>query len=401
VRGQAWATAVRLGEREVTLRAVAEERAAETTAAGARMQALTAEAERLRETENAASTERDHLAAELAGARAAHERLEQALAQTLAESREREEATTTRLAELEREIETLRANERSAPAKPAAETAAPAKEAPKPPAPVRPAAKPVPLRPPAPAAAAPLSASDVVAVLDEEGAWNDVAVEQRTLVLALDADPVTRLAAEQPKMAVVNLAATGALSALVAFRALGSRTRLYGYLGKAGSDAVLPLAAIEPAGRPLDPDAIVAALGSHMPAHARVVTVGTDVDAMLSLRQALGRHGASVSLAWDTKQATDLLEMIHPHVVVTDLEMARDACLVLARVATCQPVPTMVLIESAGSGADLTTVLAHPEVTPHLTSRKDFLATIVSRKAAVAPKAAAPPGAPATRSAVR
>jgi chromosome segregation ATPase len=397
VRGQAWATAVRLGEREVTLRAVVEERAAETAAAGARMQALTAETDRLRETESAASTERDHLAAELAGTRAAHERLEQALAQTLAESRERDETATARLTELEREIETLRAAERSAPAKPAAETAGPAKDAPKPAPAARAAAKPVPLRPPAPAAAAPLSETDVVAVLDEEGTWADVAVEQRTMVLALDADPVTRLAAEQPKIAVVNLAAMGALNVLVALRALGARTRIYGYLAKAGSDSVLPLAAIEPAARPLDPDAIVATLGSHMPAHARVVTVGTDVDAMLSLRQALGRHGASVSLAWDTKQATDLLDMIHPHVVVTDLEMARDACIVLARVAMCDPVPTMVLIESTGSGADLTPVLSNPEVTPHLVSRKDFLATLVSRKAGVQPKAATPP----TRSAAR
>ncbi|HEY2385503.1 MAG TPA: hypothetical protein VGK30_00960 [Candidatus Binatia bacterium] len=397
VRSQAWATAARLSEREVTLRVVADERVAETAAAAARLQAATAEAERLREIESAASSERDHLAADLAGTRAAHERLEQALAQTLAESREREEATTARLAELQREVETLRANAPAAPAKPGAETDAAAKDAGTGPTPVadksRLAAKPAPLRPPTPATSAALSASDVVAVLDEDGTWGDVALDERTLVLALDADPVGRLASEQPKVAVVNLAATGALNVLVALRALGSRTRLYGYLAKAGAERVLPLAVVEPAARPLDPDAIVATLASHMPAHARVVTVGTDVDAMLSLRQALGRQGASVSLAWDTKQAMDLLEMIHPQVVVADLEMARDACVVLARVAACRPVPTLVLIESASSGADLTTVLSNPEVTPLLLSRKELLAAVLPRRGSASPKPAGPAGA--------
>ena len=117
VRGQAWATAVRLSETEVTLRAVCEE-------AAARTQALTADAERMRETESAATSERDHLAAELAGTRAAHDRLEQTLAQTLAESRDREEAMMAQLAELAREVETLRAEHPSGATKPAVETSA-------------------------------------------------------------------------------------------------------------------------------------------------------------------------------------------------------------------------------------------------------------------------------------
>lgn len=391
VRDQAWATAMRLGESEVTLRALGEERSVEAAAAAARMQALTADAERMREAESAASSERDHLAAELAGTRAAHERLEQTLTQTLAESREREEAMAARLAELQREIEALRANEGSAAAKAAATDKT-----------VRPAAKPVPLRPATPRMPTAPSTSDVVAVLDEEGAWSDVAVAQpQTMILALNEDPVARLASDQPRVAVVNLAATGALQILVAIRALGTRTRLLGYLAKTGSDGVLPLAAVEPAARPLDPDAIVATLASRMPAHARVVTFGADVDAMLSLRQALARQGAAVSLAWDAKQATDLLDMLHPHAVVADLEMARDACIVLARVAACQPVPLVVLIEGAGGGADLTTVLANPEVAPQLVSRKDLLAAVLNRAVSAPSKAAGPVAAPPTRSAAR
>jgi hypothetical protein len=364
----------------------------------------------MREAESSASSERDHLAAELAGARAAHERLEQTLAQTLAESREREEAMAAQLAEREREVETLRAaplavdptttGATSAAASENAEDAAPVAEKT-----VRLVAKPEPPQPaPGPVAAHP--ASKLVAVLDDEGAWSGVTVAQpETLILASDDAGIARLASARPGVVVVNIAAAGAMKALVGARALGTQTRLCGYLGKAGSDAVLPLGVIEPAARPLAPDAIVATLTPMMLARARVVTVGADVDAMLSLRQALGRQGASVSLAWDAKQATDLLDMVHPHVVVVDLEMARDACTLLARLATSQPMPIVVLIEGpASSGAELATVLANPEVASQLVSRKDLPSAVLKRAGtppAAAAKSTRPGGAAPARSAAR
>jgi len=408
VRGQAWATAVHLTETEVTLRAVCEERTAEVAALTARAQALTADAERMREAESAATSERDHLAAELAGARAAHERLEQTLAQTLAESSDREETLAAQLAEREREVETLRADHPPEATKPAVETSASEKGDGEGATPAidktaQLVAGPEPLRSAPGTVPAAESALDLVAVLDDEGAWSGVTLELRpTMILAPDEAAVARLAAARPEVVVVNLAASGAMKTLIAVRALGARTRLCGYLAKAGSDGALPLGAVEPAGRPLAPDAIVATLRPRMLARARVVAVGADVDAMLSLRQALGREGASVSLAWDAKQATDLLDMVHPHVVVVDLEMARDACIVLARLAASQPMPIVVLIEGpASSGADLATVLGNPEVASQLVSRTHLLGAVRSRAGSAPSKAARPVGAAPARSAGR
>ena len=408
VRGQAWATAVHLTETEVTLRAVCEERTAEVAALTARAQALTADAERMREAESAATSERDHLAAELAGARAAHERLEQTLARTLAESSDREEALAAQLAEREREVETLRADHPPEATKPAVETSASEKGDGEGATPAidktaQLVAGPEPLQSASGTVPAAESALDLVAVLDDEGAWSGVTLELRpTMILAPDEAAVARLAAARPEVVVVNLAASGAMKTLIAVRALGARTRLCGYLAKAGSDGALPLGAVEPAGRPLAPDAIVATLRPRMLARARVVAVGADVDAMLSLRQALGREGASVSLAWDAKQATDLLDMVHPHVVVVDLEMARDACIVLARLAASQPMPIVVLIEGpASSGADLATVLGNPEVASQLVSRTHLIGAVRSRAGSAPSKAARPVGAAPARSAGR
>jgi CheY-like chemotaxis protein len=352
-------------------------------------------------------SERDHLAAELAGARAAHERLEQTLAQTLGESRNREDAMAAQLAELERTLETLRAERSAAATKPARETratpnadggiATPAVEQS-----ARPAARPMPLRSPAATVPPAEPTSDLVALLDERDAWSGVTVEPEPMILVSDDAGVGRLASARPGIVVVNLAASGAMRALVAARALGIRTRLCGYLAKPGCDDTLPLGAVEPAERPVAPDAIVAALTPRMPAKARVVTVGADVDAMLSLRQALGRQGASVSLAWDAKQATDLLDMVHPHVVVIDLEMARDACIVVARLAASQPAPIVVLIEGAASaGVELATVLGNPEIAAQLVRRKDLLRAVLGRAGSAPPKAAKPVGAAPPRRAAR
>jgi CheY-like chemotaxis protein len=188
----------------------------------------------------------------------------------------------------------------------------------------------------------------------------------------------------------VNLASAGAVKALLAIRERAPATQIFGYVAAAG-DRALPLGRVEPASRPLAPDAIVAALGALAPAKARVVTVGADVDALLSLRQALVRQGTSVSLAWDAKQAIDLLDMINPHAVVADLGAPQDAAAVLARVAASTPVPIVVLIEGASDvAAPLATVLNHPEVAPKIVPRGDVLAALVRAPVAVPRTSAAP-----------
>ena len=445
-RGQAWVAAARLADAEVTLRALAEERTTEVASLTARAEALSADADRLREAEATAANERDHLAAELAGVRASHERLEQ----TLAEVRERDEAAATRLAYRERELDTLRAELTAAQAdaesaraeldasraeiastraelettraeaestraeldaartaqsaSTPATTAGPAAPrltvprpggtqsstaaGPKPNAPslARPSA---PAAPPPPAVPEPTSS--VVAVLDQEGAWNGVDLGAVVAVVPTD-EAVRKLAADWPGTMLANLAAPGVMKALVTMRGMRAPTRIVGFLAT-GADRALPLGAIEPASLPLAPDAIVAALARHAPAKARVVTVGADVDALLSLRQALARAGTSVSLAWDGKQATDLLDMVHPHAVVADLGAPYDACAVLGRLAASSPVPAAVLIEgTADASAALAMALNNPDVAAKILPRKDLLAVLARSPAAKGP-ALRPPAA--------
>src|SRR5207302_254456 len=82
-------------------------------------------------------------------------------------------------------------------------------------------------------------------------------------------------------------------------------------------------------------DAIVAALARYAVRGTRVVTAGADVDGLMSLRQALARRGMSVSMAWDGKQASELLVVVRPEVVVVDLGLPRrDGYGILARPAT-------------------------------------------------------------------
>lgn len=441
-RGQAWVVAARLADAEVTLRALGEERQTEVAALTARAEALTADADRIREAEAAAANERDHLAAELAGVRASHERLEQALG----EVRERDEAAAIRLADRERELDALRAEVESVRAELASTRTASSslqseleslrgeletsqaeleaarnelvaaratRSAPPPAAPATPAAAAPRLTVPRPAgpepsmgvrAKAPASpaargsapadappipipepTSRVVAVLDQEGAWNGIDVGDAVLVAPTD-DAVKKLAADWPGTILANLAAPGVMKALVAMRGMHAPTRIVGFIATGAADRALPLGAIEPASLPLAPDAIVAALARHAPAKGRVVTVGADVDALLSLRQALARQGTSVSLAWDAKQATDLLDMVNPHAVVADLGAPHDACAVLGRLAANSPVPAAVLIEgTADASSALAMALNNPDVSSKILPRKDLLAVLGRASAAKGP----------------
>ena len=76
-------------------------------------------------------------------------------------------------------------------------------------------------------------------------------------------DLAEHLRALAPGRIVVNVAAPGALGALTRLRLAGSEARFWGCIADPRADRALPLGMIEPATAPLDPDAIVAALGRH------------------------------------------------------------------------------------------------------------------------------------------
>jgi hypothetical protein len=184
-----------------------------------------------------------------------------------------------------------------------------------------------------------------IVVLDVASLWEGIEISAHEVVVVRpEAGAMERLDALDPVRVVVNLAAPGALETLLALREAGSTAVFRGCLVAPESQRALPLGAIEPVGRPLDPDAAVAAITGYAARGARIVTVGADVEALISLRQALTRQGMSVSRAWDAKQATDLLTMVRPDVVLIDLELRRQAYEVVAALTALQALPATILV---------------------------------------------------------
>src|SRR5439155_10165932 len=115
-----------------------------------------------------------------------------------------------------------------------------------------------------------------------------------------------------------------------ALRAAGWTTPVRGCL--AATAHAVPLGPVEVIRRPLDGEAIQRALSAHAGRGARVLIVGTDVDFFAALREALGRRGLSVSMAWDAHHVDDLLAMVRPDVALIDLALgSRDVRPIVAR----------------------------------------------------------------------
>jgi CheY-like chemotaxis protein len=224
-------------------------------------------------------------------------------------------------------------------------------------APAPEATRPVP--PPAPTpvrAAAPAGApvSRETVVLDDGGAWTRASTDAHPIVALSPRDlPLDRLVANPPGRILANLTARGTLDALVKLRAAGCASPFWGCLAAPGADRGLPLGTLEVAVRPLDPEVVLAAVRGHATRGTRVLTAGADADALISLRQALAREGMSVSMAWDGKQASELLDMIRPEVVVVELDLPpRAGYGIVAQLAGRNPLPLAVLIPSGDEPAE-------------------------------------------------
>ena len=280
--------------------------------------------------------EKERLEAEAQAALAERQQATRALE----DARTRQAEAAERLAQVEAELARLREEhqrqlatpERRPPAKPAV-----------PPAPAR-AAKPAPAAAAA-AAWSPGSGPRVIAVIDA-AAWEGVRGPERHLeVLPPGPELIGRLAALAPARILVNLASPGGFEAIASLRAGGCVARFWGYLGAPGADRVLALGMIEAASHPIDADGLLAVLASYATRGTRVLTAGGDANALISLRQALTRDGMSVSIAWDAKQAGDLLTMVRPDVVIIDLGLPpRGGYGIVAELAAVKPLPTALLV---------------------------------------------------------
>jgi len=355
------------------------ERDAEMATLAARLESLAAERDRLRESLSATEAERDRLAANMAAGSAADARLREGLA------REREEraqltsalgaaqaalselraSLTRRDAEVREqaaELERLRAErDRLAAVREAAPPPPPAA-----PPPAREPVRVVTVTPPAPTRPRVREVETgrrPVVVLDVEGGWSEQAAGGHHVEVMAPADDLAEQLSElSPARIVVNLLAPGALGALAAARAAGCGARFWGCLANPGADRALMLGMVEATGSPLDPDDVAETLERYAVRGTRVVTAGADVDALMSLRQALARKGLSVSMAWDAKQAADLLQVVRPEVVVVDLALPRrDGYGIVARLAALDPPPSAILVPGPDDApAAFAAVLADP-----------------------------------------
>jgi CheY-like chemotaxis protein len=190
-------------------------------------------------------------------------------------------------------------------------------------------------------------------VLDTDPRWEKAAdAKQKIAVVAIGDDTVRRVTELGPARIVVNLTNPKALAALIGLREAGLRTRIWGCVANAATGRGLMLGVVEPAARPLDPNAVLALVEQYGTKNKRVLTMGDDVDAFISLRQALTRAGMSVSMAWNGKQAVDLVPMVRPHLLVVDLGVAAaDAAPVLGLVAATTPNSITVLMAGAKDAA--------------------------------------------------
>jgi CheY-like chemotaxis protein len=378
------------------------ERDAEVAGVTAHLESVTAERDRLREALEAVEAERDRLAAETAKAPAEQSQLRAALERERAERSRLTAALGTVQSALGELEATLSRREAEAAAQ-AAEIARLVEERGRILAERGAAREPAPVVPVAPApresvrvvtvTAPPRERGrvrdiqperPVVAVLDAEVAWEKVGVDGHQVRVVPPGDDVAdRVAAAQPGTIVVNLVAPGALDALATLRAAGSTARFWGCLADPAAGRALALGVVEPA-TSLDPDTIVELLGRYAGRGTRVVTAGADVDALMSLRQALARGGLSVSMAWDAKQAADLLHVVRPEVVVVDLALPRrDGYGIISRIAGLDAPPSTVIIAAADdASAGFASALADPAHAVRMLSLRQVLAALLARSEA-------------------
>jgi hypothetical protein len=392
------------------LAATGREQHAETITLVARLESLAAERDRLRDSLAGIGAEREGLAAEASEAAAARARLEDALARETAERTRLAAAlaaTQTALAALETvqaeaaarsgEIERLVAERdrliaerdgalaRAAAAPPAAP---PASSPPPPPEEDRAGGlRVVTVSPPARAKPRVAEGQKAIVVLDADGTWESLELDDHVVqVMAPTADLVSEVIGAAPARIVVNLTTPGALGMLAALRGAGSTARFWGCLAYPAGDRALPLGMLEPATRPLEPDSVLETLTHYTTRGTRIVTAGTDVDALMSLRQALARRGASVSMAWDAKQAIELLGVVRPEVVVVDLALPRrDGYGILGHVGRLDPLPTAIVVPGTDDmAAGFAGVLVDPVHASRTVPLARLLADVVARSEASA-----------------
>lgn len=219
----------------------------------------------------------------------------------------------------------------------------------------------------------------VVAVLDADTAWGEATAEGMKVHVL---QPTSAVAEQIEKLApahiVVNLTLPGAFGALTALRKAGCRVPFHACLTQPGRDDTVMLGTVEIGVAPLDVEAVLAWLTQTAARGNRVLAAGSNVNAYISLREALARAGFSVAMAWDTKQAADLIGIVRPQVGIVDLGLApRGGAPLVVELCSQDPPPPILLIPDGRDPAPgFARALAEVGTTAHRLARGLCLAKI-------------------------
>jgi chromosome segregation ATPase len=196
----------------------------------------------------------------------------------------------------------------------------------------------------------------VVAVLDVSTTWPSTAGAE-VHVLAPGDDIVGRMGELGAGRCIVNLAAPGAIASAALLRTAGVALPMWGTIVVSNGERGLGLGQIEVLTRPIDPDLVRSQCVTVAPRNARILAIGSDSSAFIALRQGLIKAGMSVSIAWDLKQATELMEIVRPHMIVLDLALPpRGAAAMVAELARLETTPVLAVLP--GSTEQLATFSA-------------------------------------------
>ncbi len=224
----------------------------------------------------------------------------------------------------------------------------------------------------------------VIAVLDgTPPAWPATAGAD-VHVLPPGDDVVGRIGELGAGRCLVNLAAPGAIAAAAALRTAGVALSLWGTIVVANGERGLGLGQIEVLSRPIDPDLVRSQCVTVAPKNARILAIGSDSSTFIALRQGLIKAGMSVSIAWDLKQATELMEIVRPHMIVLDLALpARGAAALVVDLARLETTPVLaVLPGSAEQVATFAAALASLVPVEGARSPQNLLRAVIDAKRA-------------------
>lgn len=289
-----------------------------------------------REIADAAERERATAAAELEALRTAMASAQRVVLEAEAETRvARAEAERLAVAQEATLAEQQRLKAGLADPK-ASETTPPEPSAPK--AAARPAA---PAKPVGPVS---LEGKTLV-VLDAGVEWPAAAGGVEVRVLTPGESVAGEIAGIETGACIVNVARADALTSAVALRTAGVSVPFWAVVVANDGDRGIWLGPIDILVRPIEADAVRAQCTMIAPKSARILAVGSDSATFIPLRQGLMKAGMSVSIAWDLKQASELIDIVHPHVVVLDLGLpARRAASFVAELSRVQAPPALVVI---------------------------------------------------------